>query len=40
MARETSLFSGSPSELVGRQVASYRIEQEIGRGGMAVVYRA
>ncbi|MFF1720615.1 serine/threonine-protein kinase [Streptomyces sviceus] len=40
MARETSLFSGSPSELVGRQIASYRIEQEIGRGGMAVVYRA
>src|SRR6478609_9439799 len=40
MARETSLFSGSPSELVGRQVASYRIEREIGRGGMAVVYRA
>ncbi|MGW0337040.1 serine/threonine-protein kinase [Streptomyces sp. NPDC003011] len=40
MARETSLFSGRPSELVGQQVASYRIEQEIGRGGMAVVYRA
>ncbi|MEU9173521.1 serine/threonine-protein kinase [Streptomyces sp. NPDC048420] len=40
MARETSLFSGRPSELVGRQVASYRIEREIGRGGMAVVYRA
>jgi serine/threonine protein kinase len=40
MAHETSLFSGNPSELVGRQVASYRIEQEIGRGGMAVVYRA
>jgi serine/threonine-protein kinase len=40
MARETSLFSGRPSELVGQQIASYRIEQEIGRGGMAVVYRA
>ncbi|MBC2905698.1 serine/threonine-protein kinase [Streptomyces cupreus] len=41
MAREeTSLFSGRPSELIGRQVAGYRIEQEIGRGGMAVVYRA
>ena len=40
MARETNLFSGSPSELVGRQIASYRIEREIGRGGMAVVYRA
>ncbi|WP_405876028.1 MULTISPECIES: serine/threonine-protein kinase [unclassified Streptomyces] len=40
MARDASLFSGRPSELVGRQVASYRIEREIGRGGMAVVYRA
>ncbi|MGW2829441.1 serine/threonine-protein kinase [Streptomyces sp. NPDC001286] len=40
MARDTSLFSGRPSELVGRQVAAYRIEREIGRGGMAVVYRA
>ncbi|MFF4380681.1 protein kinase [Kitasatospora sp. NPDC001547] len=29
-----------PSGLVGRQVAGYRLEQEIGRGGMAVVYRA
>ncbi|MFC4500949.1 MULTISPECIES: serine/threonine-protein kinase [Streptomyces] len=33
-------FSGSPSELVGRQIAGYRIEREIGRGGMAVVFRA
>ena len=40
MAHDTSLFSGGPSELVGRQVAGYRIEREIGRGGMAVVYRA
>ncbi|MCX5059803.1 serine/threonine protein kinase [Streptomyces sp. NBC_00201] len=40
MARDTSLFSGRPSELLGRQVAGYRIEREIGRGGMAVVYRA
>lgn len=40
MARDTSLFSGRPSELVGCQVAGYRIEREIGRGGMAVVYRA
>ncbi|MEU2284143.1 serine/threonine-protein kinase [Streptomyces sp. NPDC013178] len=40
MDRETSLFAGGPSELVGRQVAGYRIEAEIGRGGMAVVYRA
>ncbi|MES5820099.1 serine/threonine-protein kinase [Streptomyces sp. RG80] len=40
MARDTSLFSGRPSELVGRTIAGYRIEREIGRGGMAVVYRA
>ncbi|MEV6114452.1 serine/threonine-protein kinase [Streptomyces sp. NPDC052109] len=40
MARETGLFSGRPSELIGRRVASYRIDSEIGRGGMAVVYRA
>ncbi|WP_030339518.1 serine/threonine-protein kinase [Streptomyces sp. NRRL S-1022] len=41
MAGDTGLFAGRPSaELVGRQVAGYRIESEIGRGGMAVVYRA
>jgi serine/threonine-protein kinase len=40
MARDTSLFSGQPSELIGRQVAGYRIERVIGRGGMAVVYSA
>ncbi|GHE07928.1 serine/threonine-protein kinase [Streptomyces alanosinicus] len=40
MARETSLFSGRPAELIGRQVAGYLVESEIGRGGMAVVYRA
>jgi serine/threonine-protein kinase len=40
MARDASLFSGRPSELIGRKVAGYRIEEEIGRGGMAVVYRA
>ena len=40
MARDTSLFSGRPAEVIGERVAGYRIEQEIGRGGMAVVYRA
>ncbi|MEV6166827.1 serine/threonine-protein kinase [Streptomyces sp. NPDC051954] len=40
MARDTSFFSGRPSELIGTQIADYRIECEIGRGGMAVVYRA
>ncbi|MET8450327.1 serine/threonine-protein kinase [Streptomyces sp. NPDC005209] len=40
MAGRTSLFSGRPSELIGQQVAGYRIESAIGRGGMAVVYRA
>ncbi|MGW2648035.1 serine/threonine-protein kinase [Streptomyces sp. NPDC001393] len=40
MARETSLFSGRPSELIGRRIAGYLVESEIGRGGMAVVYRA
>ncbi|MFI2436026.1 serine/threonine-protein kinase [Streptomyces sp. NPDC018693] len=40
MAHESSLFSDRPSELIGRTVAGYRIEREIGRGGMAVVYRA
>ncbi|MFC5721678.1 serine/threonine-protein kinase [Streptomyces gamaensis] len=29
-----------PGELLGRRIAGYRVESEIGRGGMAVVYRA
>ncbi|MFE0045171.1 serine/threonine-protein kinase [Streptomyces albireticuli] len=29
-----------PSALIGRRIAAYRVESEIGRGGMAVVYRA
>ncbi|RST13490.1 serine/threonine protein kinase [Streptomyces sp. WAC05374] len=34
------LPAGRPSGLVGRRIADYRVEDEIGRGGMAVVYRA
>ncbi|MFF8289561.1 serine/threonine-protein kinase [Streptomyces sp. NPDC016309] len=34
------LPGGRPSGLVGKQIADYRVEDEIGRGGMAVVYRA
>ncbi|MDH6131303.1 serine/threonine protein kinase [Kitasatospora sp. MAA4] len=29
-----------PSDLLGRTIAGYRLEREIGRGGMAVVYQA
>src|SRR4051812_35566910 len=32
--------SPDSSGLQGRQIAAYRLENEIGRGGMAVVYRA
>ncbi|MFF4318849.1 protein kinase [Streptomyces sp. NPDC001568] len=31
---------GRPSGLPGRRIAGYLVEDEIGRGGMAVVYRA
>uniref|UniRef100_A0AAU2JIP2 non-specific serine/threonine protein kinase n=1 Tax=Streptomyces sp. NBC_00049 TaxID=2903617 RepID=A0AAU2JIP2_9ACTN len=32
--------AGRPSDLQGKQIAGYLVEAEIGRGGMAVVYRA
>ena len=32
--------SGSGEFAVGSQIAGYRLEEQIGRGGMAVVYRA
>ncbi|MFD9407920.1 serine/threonine-protein kinase [Streptomyces sp. NPDC059989] len=35
-----SQYTGRPSGLIGQQIASYRIERLIGRGGMAVVYSA
>ncbi|MBT2510390.1 serine/threonine protein kinase [Streptomyces sp. ISL-98] len=38
--QDTSLPVGRPSDLLGKQIASYVVESEIGRGGMAVVYRA
>ncbi|WP_171112439.1 MULTISPECIES: serine/threonine-protein kinase [Streptomyces] len=37
---DMSLYTGRPSGLIGKQIAGYRIERVIGRGGMAVVYRA
>jgi serine/threonine-protein kinase len=40
MTSGIGLFSGSPAELIGRRVARYLIESVVGRGGMAVVYRA
>lgn len=36
----TGLYAGRASGLVGAQIAGYRVEREIGRGGMAVVYCA
>lgn len=40
MTDDAQLPVGRPSDLLGRQIAGYRVESEIGRGGMAVVYRA
>ncbi|WP_434587804.1 serine/threonine-protein kinase [Streptomyces sp. A5-4] len=37
---EPDLPAGAASGLIGKQIASYLVECEIGRGGMAVVYRA
>ncbi|WFB10814.1 serine/threonine protein kinase [Streptomyces sp. LX-29] len=38
--RRTEVAFGSQSDLIGRQIAAYRVLGEIGHGGMAVVYRA
>ncbi|MEV6836634.1 serine/threonine-protein kinase [Streptomyces sp. NPDC051133] len=40
MAGGTGLLSGRTPDPIGRRVANYLIESEVGRGGMAVVYRA
>lgn len=37
---EAQPYAGRPSGLVGHQIAGYRVESEIGHGGMAVVYKA
>ncbi|MEW1913238.1 serine/threonine-protein kinase [Kitasatospora sp. NPDC085895] len=34
------MTTAAPADLTGHQLATYRLEQLIGRGGMAVVYRA
>ncbi|KAB1140212.1 serine/threonine protein kinase [Streptomyces luteolifulvus] len=34
------MATGRTSELIGAQIAGYRVERELGRGGMAVVYCA
>ncbi|MFC9294548.1 serine/threonine-protein kinase [Streptomyces sp. NPDC057011] len=39
-ASNLSQYTGRPSGLIGQQIAGYRIERLIGRGGMAVVYCA
>lgn len=38
--RSSESLAGRPSDLRGKQIAGYLVESEIGRGGMAVVYRA
>ncbi|MFJ6367638.1 serine/threonine-protein kinase [Streptomyces virginiae] len=35
-----SVYAGRASGLIGKQIAGYRVERMIGRGGMAVVYCA
>ncbi|WP_404961369.1 serine/threonine-protein kinase [Streptomyces sp. 147326] len=39
-APDLSVYTGRPSGLIGKQIAGYRVERLIGRGGMAVVYSA
>ncbi|MGP3684306.1 serine/threonine-protein kinase [Streptomyces sp. IBSNAI002] len=39
-APNLSSYTGRPSALIGKQIAGYRVERMLGRGGMAVVYCA
>ncbi|WP_374772872.1 serine/threonine protein kinase [Streptomyces sp. NBC_01310] len=39
-ASNLSVYAGRPSGLIGKQIAGYRVESMLGRGGMAVVYCA
>lgn len=39
-ASNLSMYTGRPSGLIGKQIAGYRVERMLGRGGMAVVYCA
>ncbi|MFH9654493.1 serine/threonine-protein kinase [Streptomyces sp. EN16] len=39
-SHDAGLPTGREDDLVGKRIASYLVEAEIGRGGMAVVYRA
>ncbi|MDT0447913.1 serine/threonine-protein kinase [Streptomyces hesseae] len=39
-ARPDVSLGAGPGGLIGHRIAGYRVESEIGRGGMAVVYRA
>ncbi|WP_251064751.1 serine/threonine-protein kinase [Streptomyces sp. ISL-44] len=39
-APNLSMYTGRPSALIGKQIAGYRVERMLGRGGMAVVYCA
>ncbi|MET8446635.1 serine/threonine-protein kinase [Streptomyces sp. NPDC005209] len=39
-SNDVSRPAGRPSGLIGSEIAGYRVERELGRGGMAVVYCA
>ncbi|WP_324792719.1 serine/threonine-protein kinase [Streptomyces cyaneofuscatus] len=39
-SHDAGLPAGRDDELIGKRIAGYLVEAEVGRGGMAVVYRA